>query len=137
MRRSSLRERIEARADGRCEYCQAPQRACGYRFHLEHIIPVVLGGSDDASNRALACASCNLAKADRAMGRDPLTGEELLLFHPRQQVWSDHFAWAEDQQTLRGLTATGRATITTLDMNSELRQAARLFWFQAGLLPPP
>jgi HNH endonuclease len=137
MRHSPLRVRIEERAGGRCEYCQAPQRVCGYRFHLEHVTPVALGGSDDESNRALACASCNLAKADRGSGRDPLTGEEVLLFDPRTQIWRDHFAWAEDQRTLTGLTATGRATITTLDMNSELRQAARPFWFDAGLLPQP
>jgi hypothetical protein len=120
MRRSALRARIEGRADGRCEYCQAPQRACSYRFHLEHIVPIAQGGSDEESNRALACASCNLAKADRGSGRDPLTGEEVPLFHPRTQVWRDHFAWAEDQRTLIGLTATGRATIVALDMNSTL-----------------
>jgi hypothetical protein len=137
VRHSALRARIEERAGGRCEYCQAPQRVCGYRFHLEHIIPVVLGGSDDESNRALACASCNLAKGDRGFGRDPLTGDEVPLLHPRTQVWRDHFAWAEDQRTLTGLTAIGRATIATLDMNSELRQAARLFWFAANLLPQP
>lgn len=137
MRRSSLRARIEDRADGRCEYCQAPQRACGYRFHLEHILPVALGGSDSYSNRALACASCNLAKADRASGRDPLTGAEVLLFNPRTQSWRGHFDWAEDQQSLMGLTATGRATIATLDMNSELRLAARRFWCEVGLLPQP
>ena len=62
MRHSPLRARLEERAGGRCEYCQAPQRVCGYRFHLEHIIRVALGGSDDESSRALACASCNLAK---------------------------------------------------------------------------
>jgi hypothetical protein len=137
MRHSARRARIEERAGGRCEYCQAPQRVCGYRFHLEHIIPVALGGSDDEFNRALACASCNLAKADRGSGRDPLIGEEVLLFDPPTLVWRDHFAWAEDQRTLKGLTTTGRATIATLDMNSELRQAARPFWFDAGLLPQP
>jgi hypothetical protein len=91
VRRRSLRARIEERAGGRCEYCQAPQSVCGYRFHLEHIVPVTLGGSDAEANRALACASCNLAKADRVSGRDPLTGEEVPLFHPRVHLWQDHF----------------------------------------------
>ena len=50
MRRRSLRARVEARAEGRCEYCQAPQIACGYRFHLDHIVPVVAGGSDEEAN---------------------------------------------------------------------------------------
>jgi 5-methylcytosine-specific restriction endonuclease McrA len=93
VRLRSLRTRIEARADGRCEYCQAPQNACGYRFHLEHIVPIALGGVDDESNRALACASCNLAKSDRSSAHDPLTGEATALFHPRTQNWQEHFRW--------------------------------------------
>jgi HNH endonuclease len=135
VRLRSLRAQIEARADGRCEYCRAPQNACGYRFHLEHIVPSALGGPDDESNRALACASCNLAKSDRSSALDPQTGKETALFHPRIQNWQEHFGWGEDQQTLIGLTATGRATIAGLSLNSELRQVARQFWFMAGLLP--
>jgi hypothetical protein len=50
-------------------------------------------------------------------------------------VWSEHFSWEEDQRTVIGRTAIGRATITALDMNSELRQTARQLWFAVGLLP--
>ncbi len=114
MRRSSLRIRLEERADERREYCQAPQSACGYHFHLEHIVPIASGGSDAEANRALACASCNLAKSDRVSGREPLTREEVTLFHPRTQVWSEHFTWGEDQRTVIGRTAIGRATIAVL-----------------------
>jgi hypothetical protein len=109
--------------------------ACGYRFHLEHIVPIALGGSDDEANRALACACCNLAKSDRSSALDPVTGGATALFHPRAQNWQDHFRWEGDQRTLMGLTATGRATISGLSLNSELRQIARQFWFEAGLLP--
>ena len=135
MRRRNLRTRIETRADERCEYCKAPQNACGYHFHLEHIVPLALGGLDDESNRSLACASCNLIKSDRVTAIDPETSAETSLFHPRTQNWEDHFHWAEDQRTLLGFTPTGRATIAGLDLNSELRQTARQFWFMAGLLP--
>lgn len=135
MRHRGLRARIEARADGRCGYCQAPQNACGYRFHWEHVVPLALGGSDEESNRALECASCNLAKSDRVSTLDPLTGQETSLFQPRTQRWQDHFRWATDQESLIGITATGRATVLCLDINSELRRVARRFWFAAGLLP--
>lgn len=37
----------------------------GATFHIEHVIPRVLGGSDNTDNLALACPSCNLHKADR------------------------------------------------------------------------
>ena len=66
-----MRAFVEHRAGDRCEYCRAPQAVCGYSFHIEHIIPKTLDGSDDRSNRALACASCNLSKADRVSASDP------------------------------------------------------------------
>ena len=91
--RRSLRARIEERARGRCEYCQASQSVCGYRFHLEHIVPIMRGGADAEANRAVACASCNLAKADRISRRDPVTGEEVPLFHPRIHLWEELFSW--------------------------------------------
>ena len=130
-----MRRRVEQRAGGRCEYCRAPQHACGYRFHLEHIRPTALGGSDAFPNRALACASCNLAKADRVAAVDPVTGTEVPLFHPRKMAWADHFVWEDDCQTVAGLTPTGRATAAALDLNSDLRRQARRFWVEAGLLP--
>jgi 5-methylcytosine-specific restriction endonuclease McrA len=138
-RRSSaaelLRRRIEKRAKGRCEYCHAPQHACGYRFHLEHVRPISLGGSDALVNRALACASCNLAKADRVSGVDPQTAAVVSLFNPRRQTWEHHFRWSVDDHVLLGKTATGRATIEALDFNSALRKTARALWFMAGFLP--
>jgi hypothetical protein len=87
------------------------------------------------ANRALAWASCNLAKTARVNAQDPLSGSEVELFNPRTEVWEDHFRWREDQATLEGHSATGRATIAALDMNSELRKEARRLWFQMGLLP--
>jgi hypothetical protein len=127
--------RVEKRARRRCEYCHAPQRVSGYRFHVEHIDPIAEGGSDALPNRALACATCNLAKSDRTTGVDPRTNAEVPLFNPRMQTWEDHFRWGKDRQTLIGRTATGRATIAALDMNSELHREARCLWFETGWLP--
>ncbi len=81
------------------------------------------------------CHFCNLAKSDRTAGRDPVTGTTVALFNPRSQMWSDHFRWEEDLETLAGLTATGRATVVALDMNSALRKGARQLWFATGWLP--
>lgn len=133
----NLRTQIEQRADGRCEYCHAPQSVCGYRFHLEHIVPLSQQGSDALDNRALTCASCNLVKADEISGVDPGTGLRVRLFNPRQQPWEQHFRWESDQKTLTGITEIGRATVIALDMNSALRQEARQIWFAVGLLPRP
>jgi len=127
--------RVETRAGGRCEYCCAPQGACGYRFHLEHIVPVAEGGSGDFENRALACAACNLAKSDRTMAVDPETGQTVALFDPRIVAWEEHFRWLEDHQTVVGLTPEGRATVVALNLNDDMRLKARKLWFDAGLLP--
>ena len=126
---------MEDRAQERCEYCHAPQSVCGYRFHLERIVPLALGGSDAEDNRALACASCNLTKSDHVSGSDPLRGDTAPLFHPRPHIWHEHFAWDEDQRTLTALTSIGRVTIATLSMNSDLHLIARQLWFDSGWLP--
>lgn len=50
----------------RCQYCGAP--APEVRLHVDHIIPVIDGGSDDMDNLVTACQDCNLGK-----GRRPAT----------------------------------------------------------------
>jgi 5-methylcytosine-specific restriction endonuclease McrA len=81
-----LRALVEKRAGRRCEYCQAPQAVCGYRYHLEHIIPSSQGGPDALANRALACAACNLTKVDKTLGVDPESGAAVPLYNPRRQA---------------------------------------------------
>jgi hypothetical protein len=48
-----------------------------------------------------------------------MTGLPAALFNPREQAWSEHFAWSEGYTTVRGLTPVGRATVTTLRLNRE------------------
>jgi len=99
----------------------------GATFHLEHIIPRILGGSSELGNLALACPSCNLHKADRTSGSNPF-------FNPRLDDWDTHFDW--DDVTLIAKTEIGRVTIQALDLNHErrirIRRAEQLF----GLFPP-
>ena len=131
----ALRRLVEERAGRRCEYCRSPQRVAGYRFHLDHVIPQAEGGSDGSSNRAMACAPCNLSKINRIAVIDPQTGTEVTLFDPRNDRWEEHFRWVDDRETLSGRTAAGRATIAALDVNNELRLEARRLWFATGWLP--
>ena len=125
-----LRRLVEERAGFRCEYCHAPQPVCGYRFHLDHVVPESLGGSKKPANRALACAACNLAKLDRDGAIDPKTGEEAALFNPRTDRWSDHFRWSGSK--LMGRSATGRATIVALGMNRPAIVAIRQALIELG-----
>lgn len=46
---------------------------------------------------------------------DSGSGEVVRLFHPRRDIWTEHFRWNEGE--LQGLTASARATVQALSMN--------------------
>lgn len=127
---------IRERADGRCEYCRCLESHCPQKFSSDHIWPQSLAGDDELENLALSCQGCNNKKYNKTVGIDPLTGIEVSLFHPRQQKWSAHFMWSEDELTIIGVTATGRATIATLDLNRQSVINFRDVLIPAGLHPP-
>jgi hypothetical protein len=77
-----LSQAIRSRAHGRCQYCLMHESLQGATFHVEHVIPQSKGGESTLENLALACPSCNLHKTDRTTAVDPLTGEQVPLFHP-------------------------------------------------------
>lgn len=52
------------RRDGRqCAYCGATSGP----FHIDHVVPVANGGSDDATNLVVACKPCNLSKGRKSL----------------------------------------------------------------------
>jgi hypothetical protein len=126
---------VAGRAHGRCEYCLAPQFVFNFSHEVDHIFPPGEGGTDDPSNLALACRACNVFKGNRTTGIDETNGREVRLFHPRTQIWSDHFAFDPTSLRFVGRTATGRATIARLDLNHEFQIAARRFWIEMNLFP--
>jgi len=125
---------VEARAEGRCEYCRMHQSLQGATFHLEPIVPTSLGGTSEPDNLAWSCPRCNLQKSNRIEVVDPDTGAKVRLFHPRSDPWSDHFQFRG--YDLVGLTAIGRAAVAALELNHPrrkfIRQAEEVF----GLFPP-
>lgn len=123
------------RAAHRCEYCHAPEAVFNFPFEVEHILPTSRGGVDDEANLCLACRACNLRKSDRITALDDLSGEEVALFHPRQQRWTDHFRVDVDSGELQGATPIGRATIASLDMNHPLQVMARSLWIRLRMFP--
>jgi 5-methylcytosine-specific restriction endonuclease McrA len=60
-----LRFAILERDGFRCRYCGAP--APEVRLHVDHVIPVIAGGSDDPENLVAACEDCNLGKSARVL----------------------------------------------------------------------
>lgn len=121
----ATRDIVRNRAELRCEYCQLSEANSPVaRLQIEHIRAKKHGGSDELSNLALACIDCNLRKGVNLTGIDPETEAVVELFNPRTQTWQDHFAW--DGIRIHGLTATGRTTVSVLDLNSEDRWQVRL-----------
>jgi hypothetical protein len=124
-----LRQSIINRAQNRCEYCGLSQRGQAAAFHIDHIFPVSAGGQTNLENLALACVGCSLHKAARITGPDPLTGELVPIYHPRQNDWLEHFRW--DGVRVFGITQIGRATVATLKMNRpimfSIREEEQLF----------
>jgi hypothetical protein len=126
---------VADRAGHRCEYCHAPQSAFNFAFEIEHITPTAGGGEDTPDNYALACRACNAFKAARRQGADPETGQTTRLFHPRQDVWSEHFAVDAETLDIRGLTPIGRTTVEVLRMNASWQQSARRQWLRLDSFP--
>jgi len=128
----TIKKLVYERADGCGEYCQTCEINIGQAMHIEHINP---NGGDHLDNLCLACPNCNLSKAAAVTAVDPHTNTEVPLFNPRSQNWHEHFAWAENDAIIHGLTPIGRATAARFKMNRPRIVLARKRWVQANLHP--
>jgi len=120
---AALREAVRQRARLCCEYCRLSQIFSELRFHIEHIIPRIHGGGDETGNLALACPACNLHKGPNLTGIEPDTGSVVRLFHPRRDVWEEHFGF--DGIRITGKTPVGRTSAWLLQMNDVERLRIR------------
>jgi hypothetical protein len=133
---SALRQLITEQSHYRCSYCQTQMDISGIQFTIDHIIPESLGGLTEEHNLCLACWDCNLIKQNRIRANDPQTAELVPLFHPRQQLWHEHFVWQEGGLLVEGLTPIGRATVAYLRLNRPILLKARQRWIKVGWHPP-
>lgn len=132
----ALRERVRIRAHDLCEYCRSQVNLTGHDFTIDHITPDSEGGSNDFSNLCLCCFWCNNFKRASLHWLDARTGKEVRLFHPRLDIWEEHFRWSPTQTRIIGRTAIGRVTVIVLRLNRPTLVRARLLWVQYGLHPP-
>lgn len=132
----AMRQIISARAQNRCEYCKCSADITTETFSIEHAYPLSLGGSNTLENLAWSCVGCNGFKGARIQAIDPLTNQLAPIFHPRQQLWDDHFAWSEDYCEVVGQTPTGRATVLALRLNRKGVVNLRRILSQVGKHPP-
>ncbi|MBD2329272.1 HNH endonuclease signature motif containing protein [Alkalinema sp. FACHB-956] len=129
-------QQIIARAGRRCEYCKSTIDHTPQSFACEHILPIAEGGETDLENLALSCGGCNGHKHTKTQAIDPISQAIVPLFHPRQQVWREHFTWSLDTLRVIGITATGRATVNALKLNRAGVVNLRKLLIMAGLHPP-
>jgi HNH endonuclease len=128
---AALRQFVRMRAKQRCEYCRLPQTAAPYlTFHIEHIEAQQHVEDDTPENLALACPDCNRHKGPNLVTLDSLTREIVPLFHPRRDVWEDHFRY--DGAILEGRSAVGEATIRLLQINTVERVEMRAELINCG-----
>lgn len=129
----ALKRLVWDRAGDVCEYCRLPQWLDVLPFQLDHIIAQKHHGPTTEDNLALSCLNDNLSKGPNIAGIDPDTSVLTRLFHPRCDVWEEHFVWAGG--VLVGKTAVGRTTIDVLAINAPDRLAYRRLLLRAGLFP--
>lgn len=84
----SKRVRFEIfKRDGfRCRYCgTTPDQSV---LHVDHVVAVANGGTDDPANLVTACASCNGGKSDKPLGDCvlPLSADPEVLREQIEQV---------------------------------------------------
>jgi hypothetical protein len=91
-----LRFEILRRDNHACRYCgrSAPE----VKLTVDHVVPETLGGSDDPSNLAAACADCNGGKS--SVPADAATVAD---------VASDAIRWARAMQQVAEIRAAERA----------------------------
>jgi hypothetical protein len=119
---------VRTRAQHRCEYCHLPEFSTQLPFEVEHIIPVKHKGSTTSSNLAFACLHCNRHKSVNIAGFIHSGRRIVRLFHPRRDVWREHFRMKDGHIIAR--TTIGTVTIDVLDLNDEKQVLLRRFWLR-------
>ena len=127
---------VQQRANGCCEYCLTRYDFSSETFEMEHIIALVLNGTNELSNLAFSCGGCNNRKGQKIFAIDPISGVMSPLYNPRIDKWSDHFAWRDDYTIIEGLSIMGRATVDQLKLNRLGVVNLRRALFLVGVHPP-
>lgn len=131
-----IKDFVKERAKGCCEYCLALSAFAFHPFVMEHITPLIAGGTSEVNNLAFACQHCNNCKHSKTSFLDPLSKEVVRLYHPRNDNWTDHFQWSSDFLILTGKSDIGRATIECLNMNRQEAVNLRGALLAYGVHPP-
>jgi hypothetical protein len=65
----------------------------------------------------------------------PDSSTEVRFFHPREDRWSEHFQIDTNSGNVIGISAIGKVTAESLEMNSSSQLTARQLWIRLDLFP--
>ena len=132
---ADLRRIIHKCAEACCEYCLIPESITLAPHEIDHIIAQKHQGKTEPDNLALSCNICNKHKGSDIASINHDTGNIIALYHPRRDIWTEHFK-IEDAQILP-LTPTGEVTVRLLQFNSMNRVQERTLLIETGLIKLP
>lgn len=79
-----LRFEIFKRDGFTCQYCG--EQPPGAILHIDHILPVVEGGTNDDTNLITSCAACNMGKGRKILNGPPRPDIDLVLLEKQQEI---------------------------------------------------
>ncbi len=133
---AALRREVIERAGNCCEYCRIAQEDMFFAFEIDHIIAEKHGGPTRSDNLCLSCPECNAFKGSDVASVDWAENAAVIpLYHPRQQVWAEHFWLASETGRIEARTPQGRVTAFLLHLNDEERIVDRKLLIEAGRYP--
>ena len=130
---ASLRRVVIRRASGLCEYCLIHQGDAYFTFQVDHIISRKHRGPTTATNLALACLRCNVAKGSDVGAFVGRPRQLTRFYHPRKDWWAEHFRLQGVR--IMPLTDIGEATVQLFDLNGSDRLLLRRALAKAGRYP--
>jgi len=113
--------------------CLTLVRRCPFRSI--NIIAEKHGGLTRLENLAYSCLHYNAFKGPNIAGVNQETGDVVRLFHPRKDIWEEHFAW--NGSRLLSPTSIGQVTIAVLAINVPYRREVRQALIAEDVFPPP
>lgn len=120
----NLRNEVELRAGGFCEYCRIAIEDTYFGSEVDHIISLKHRGKTEPENLALACQFCNRNKGSD-LGSISETSKTLVrFFNPRTDIWSNHFRVNVNGE-IEFLTEIGEVTTYIFGFNEPERIAER------------
>lgn len=127
----NLRDAVELRAKGICEYCRIAIEDTYFGGEIDHIISLKHRGETESENLTLACQPCNRNKGSDLGSISEASKTLVRFFNPRTDVWNEHFRINENAE-IKALTEIGEVTALIFGFNDWERISERQGLIEIG-----